>query len=81
VDVLYCDRKVRFKHSKREEIVKNSENTMFYNLVLRNQSLSQPYNSSDKLPSFIIKELAQFLRKPFVFEVANAELIGPGCWI
>jgi len=50
---------------------------MFYNLVLRNQSLlSQPYNSSDKLPSFIIKELA-YLRKPFVFEVANAELIGP----
>lgn len=64
---------------KREEIVKNSEK---YH-VLRFGSeesivLSQPYNSSDKIPIFITKRVGTItLRKPFVFEVANAELVGP----
>jgi hypothetical protein len=64
---------------KREEIVKNSEK--YHVLQFGSEEsivLSQPYNSSDKLPSFIIKRVGTItLRKPFVFEVANAELIGP----
>jgi len=62
---------------KREEIVKNSENTMFYNLVLRNQSYLVSHTTVQISPSFIIRVGTITLRKPFVFEVANAELIGP----
>ncbi len=63
----------------REELVKNSEKYKVLQFGSEETIIvSQPYNSSDKLPSFITKRVGTItLKKPFVFEVVNAELIGP----
>jgi len=48
---------------------------MFYNLVLRNQSLlSQPYNSSDKLPVYYKRVGTITLRKPLYLKLPMLNL-------
>jgi len=51
---------------------------MFYNLVLRNQSYLVSHTTVQISFQVYYKRVGTItLRKPFVFEVANAELIGP----
>ncbi len=63
----------------REEVIKNSEKYKVLQFGSEESiTVSEPYNSSDNLPSFITKRVGTItLKKPFVFEITNAELIGP----
>jgi len=50
---------------------------MFYNLVLRNQSYLVNHTTVQIKLQVYYKSWHNYFKKTFVFEVANAELIGP----
>ncbi len=63
----------------REELFNNSEK---YNVLPFGSEesivVSEPYNGSDEAPRFITNRIGTItLKKPFVSEVANAQLVGP----
>lgn len=63
----------------REELLNNTKK--YHTLQFGTEEsivVSEPYNGLDKLPSLISSKIGTFtLKKPFVCEVANAELVGP----
>ncbi len=63
----------------REELFNDSEKSCVLPFGTEESIVvSEPYNSSDEPPWFITNKIGTItLKKPFVSEVANAELVGP----
>jgi hypothetical protein len=71
--------KFGLKIVKREDLLNNSEKYYVLQFGFEESILvSEPYNRSDRLPRSIKNNIGTFtLKKPFISEVTNAELVGP----